>query len=128
MKILILAVAVILSGCATGDPGVIALAPEGLCLPQGTPADVLAWPVVDARQVQMKTEEGGLENATLVFHQRGERVIELVWIRGEVAIADHDPKNQTAPVWINSRLIQDLLVKNDAPSGSCRWRLTGDAA
>jgi len=76
----------------------------------------------------MKTEEGGFENATLVFHQRGDRVTELVWIRGEVAIADHDPKNRTSPVWVNSRLIQDLLVKTDAPSGSCRWRLTGDAA
>jgi hypothetical protein len=140
--VMMLAAALLATGCATGAPGRLAAGddapaasprtaraeasgPDGRCLPPGIGSKFFSWPVQSFHPLLIRREDASMLRAAWVLYRQGGEEVAALWGGEELLAVDPSPRTDT-PLWVDAGLIdgdgKTVLVE---PTDRCRWRREG---
>lgn len=125
MKSLLLAL-VFLVGCAAG-PAVVT-GPPVHCFPEGTPANVLSWPIVDARSMLAPDADGVPRTVVLVGYAWQGQTVRIMFVDGLLALVDLAPDTQAPPLVDPGMLDVDKKAIRANGRPTCGWVSAGRTA
>lgn len=123
---------VLVAGCTTAAPTPSALvrqaAIDGPCLPPGSPAGFLDWPLEATNVLRLGTQDGSYRLAIVEqYRSRDGRAMRVLWVEGHLVLVDPQPDDPDAMPWIDRGLIADDDASLRRPRGApCQWRPVGE--